>query len=77
MVSEPSFRVVIDIDRCIGSGMCLFAEPAVFDQNEVDGLVILLNERPSPDLLATVQRAVEGCPGQAIRLETDETSDRG
>jgi ferredoxin len=69
MVSKSSIRVIVDESRCVGSGMCLFTEPAVFDQDEETGIVIVLDENSSADLLTTLQRAVEGCPGQAIRLE--------
>jgi ferredoxin len=72
VVSEPSWRVVVDLSRCVGSGMCLFAEPAVFDQDDVNGLVVVVNDHPSSDVLDNVRRAVETCPGQAIRLEVED-----
>ncbi|NUT46430.1 MAG: ferredoxin, partial [Saccharothrix sp.] len=35
-------KVEVDQDRCAGSGMCALTDPAVFDQDEVDGTVVLL-----------------------------------
>jgi ferredoxin len=47
----------------------------VFDQNEDDGMAILLNEHPGPELLDTVRQAVLTCPGQAIRLIIESSDD--
>jgi ferredoxin len=68
-VSEGQATVVVDRSRCMGSGMCLWAEPKVFDQDDDDALVILLDEHPPPELLDSVRQAVRTCPAQAIRLE--------
>ena len=70
-MTSGAIRVIIDETRCIGSGNCLYNEPAVFDQNEDDGMAILLNEHPGPELLDTVRQAVLTCPGQAISLVID------
>ena len=64
-------HVVVDKSRCIGSGMCLYAEPMVFDQDEDDGTVILLEEFPDPSRLDNLRQAARSCPGQAIRLSLD------
>ena len=66
-------HVVVDKSRCIGSGMCLYAEPNVFDQDEDDGIVILLEEFPDPTHLDNVRHAARTCPGQAIRVSLDES----
>jgi ferredoxin len=75
VVTAGAIQVVIDETRCIGSGNCLYNEPAVFDQNEDDGMAILLNEHPGPELLDTVRQAVLTCPGQAIRLIIESSDD--
>jgi ferredoxin len=49
----------------------LYAEPAVFDQDEDDGIVVLLDEHPGPELYDNVSHAARTCPGQAIRLVSD------
>ena len=62
-------RVVVDRNKCIGSGQCVMTEPAVFDQDEDDGLVILLQESPDPDYAAAAADAAMICPSQAIKIE--------
>jgi ferredoxin len=61
-------RIVIDRDRCIGSGNCSFFAPATFDlDDELKSVVI----DPEGDDPGDVRAAVEGCPVQAIRVEDD------
>jgi ferredoxin len=40
----------------------------VFDQNEDDGVVIVLNDEPSPDQHDAVREAAILCPAAVIRL---------
>lgn len=61
-------RVTVDREACVGAGQCVMAAGEVFDQDD-DGIVILLNEKPDPSLLADVRRAVSLCPARAISLE--------
>ena len=68
MVNGPRFRVDVDVDRCVGSGNCVFREPAVFDQNEDDAVVFLLEQHPELRLLNSVTEAARQCPAQAIRV---------
>lgn len=62
-------RIVADTDRCVGAGQCVLTEPAVFDQNEDDGTVLVLVEQPEKDELAGAREAVGICPSQALSLE--------
>ncbi|MEU9127608.1 ferredoxin [Kitasatospora sp. NPDC048540] len=64
-------QVIIDQDRCCGSGQCVLTAPAVFDQGEDDGLVRLLEERPAATLTADVRLAAALCPGNAITVHGD------
>ena len=64
-------RVVTDTARCVGAGQCVLAEPAVFDQDDSDGTVVLLTEHVEGDQVATVEEAVDMCPSQAISLVED------
>jgi ferredoxin len=59
-------RVEVDPSRCIGSGQCVVAASAVFDQSPDDGIVILLEDSPPGDLDQAVRDAVALCPTQAI-----------
>jgi ferredoxin len=62
-------RVIVDTEKCIASGSCVTADPDVFDQREEDGIVILLEENPSPEHLEAVQKAARVCPAMAIIVE--------
>ncbi|MFI7545427.1 ferredoxin [Actinoplanes sp. NPDC049599] len=59
-------HVVADRDRCIGAGNCVLTLPAVFDQDEDEGLVVLLDADPPAESAELVARAVERCPAGAI-----------
>ena len=59
-------RIVIDRDRCIGSGNCSFFAPATFD---LDGDLKSVVVDPEGDDPADVRAAVEGCPVHAISVE--------
>jgi ferredoxin len=48
--------------------MCALTAPAVFDQSEDDGTVVVLDAEPPPQLQAAVERAVGLCPNGVIRL---------
>jgi ferredoxin len=62
-------RVRVDRERCIGSGMCVLSAPKVFDQDEDDGVVVLLDERPPADAHAAVLDAAERCPAAVITFD--------
>jgi ferredoxin len=55
-------------DRCCGAGHCVLIVPQVFDQNEHDGTVILLQDHPPADLHQLVWEAAEVCPTKAIEI---------
>ncbi|MYU32398.1 ferredoxin [Streptomyces sp. SID8358] len=60
-------RVTTDRDRCVGSGQCAMLSPDVFDQDD-DGLVVVLQERPDAELLEDVHRAADLCPSRTIQV---------
>jgi ferredoxin len=64
-------RIVVDRDRCCGIGNCTMAAPAVFDQNEHDGTVIVLQLSPAAEFHELVRRAESVCPCEAIRIEDE------
>jgi ferredoxin len=66
-------KVTVDRDRCVASGQCVLAAAAVFDQDENDGVVILLNENPSTDHYDAVRLAAQMCPASVIKV-TEEDS---
>lgn len=60
-------RVHVDLDRCEGHGLCVFAAPEVFDLDD-DGC-LHYDPHPPEALRAAVEDAVRSCPVAAIRLE--------
>lgn len=62
-------RIVVDRDRCIGSGMCVLTLPGVFDQSDEDGQVLVQKTSPEPYQLDSVRRAVRLCPMSALSLD--------
>jgi ferredoxin len=61
-------KVEIDRDRCVASGQCVLAAPAVFDQREDDGMVTLLTAELLPDHVDAVREAAFLCPAQVITV---------
>jgi ferredoxin len=61
-------KVEVDTDKCCGAGTCVLVAPDVFDQGDDDGIVILLDATPAPELHAAVREAASVCPAAAIRL---------
>jgi ferredoxin len=58
----------IDLDRCMGSGNCVFWAPETFDLSD-DGHAVVL-DGPPPDE-ERVHIAAQGCPVGAISLWRD------
>lgn len=61
-------KVSVDRRVCMGAGSCKQLAPEVFDQNEEDGIVVLLAEVPASGLEAAVRKAAKCCPSGAIRV---------
>lgn len=64
-------RVAADRDVCIGSGNCVFTAPAVFDQDDDEGLVVLLSADVDVQGAGAVRDAVAHCPSGALRIAED------
>jgi ferredoxin len=61
-------KVEVDVPKCVAAGQCVLVAPEVFDQRDEDGMVVLLDETPAPDLHEAVREAAMVCPAAAIRL---------
>ncbi|MCT4352013.1 ferredoxin [Streptomyces sp. Je 1-79] len=61
-------EVSVERERCQGAGMCALTAPEVFDQDEHDGLVVLLETRPPYASHAAVREAATLCPAGAIAI---------
>lgn len=60
-------KIVVDRERCTGLGICESYASDVFEVND-EGELVLVTEEISADM-ESVQKAVAGCPTEALRLE--------
>lgn len=61
-------RVVLEVDKCIGSANCEMIAPDVFEVGD-DMVCHILVEEPGPELADDTEMAVEACPTRALRIE--------
>lgn len=61
-------RVTVDRTRCQGYGNCVSSAPGVFDLDD-DNLAVVLVEEPSEERRAEVEQAMKLCPVAAITVE--------
>ena len=61
-------KVSVEADKCVSAGHCVLAAADVFDQNEDDGVVIILDDEPAPKHYDAVRQAAQLCPAAVIRL---------
>ncbi|MFE3945838.1 ferredoxin [Streptomyces sp. NPDC059118] len=74
-MSDPQdpLRLGVDRDRCVGAGMCALTAPEVFDQDDEEGLVVLLHPAPAPEHRAAARLAVGLCPAGAIARDPTDS----
>ena len=65
---EKNVQVILEVDKCIGSGSCEMLAPEVFEVGQ-DGLAHLLDASPGSDMETKCRAAEESCPTQAIQIE--------
>ncbi|MDA2807826.1 ferredoxin [Nocardiopsis suaedae] len=61
-------RIGADRDRCIGAGMCVLTAADLFDQDEEEGLVRVLDGAPAADRERDALRAARLCPSGALAV---------
>jgi ferredoxin len=61
-------NIAVDEDRCCAAGQCVLIAPEVFDQREEDGVVMLLDAAPPPQVHEAVRESAMACPAAAIEL---------
>jgi ferredoxin len=66
--AAPALAVRADVARCCGAGHCVRIAPQVFDQDERDGTVIVLQPHPPASLAPVVREAAAVCPTNAIAV---------
>lgn len=62
-------KIVVDYARCTGLGICEAFAPENFEVDD-NGDLVVLNNTVDAARLDAVQQAVEGCPTEALRLES-------
>ena len=67
-VGGVTLRVAADRSKCMGAGMCALNAPGVFDQDEDEGLVVVLDAEPPAERRDAVRDAANLCPASAISL---------
>jgi ferredoxin len=60
-------RVLVDYERCVGSGSCEAFAPDVFEVG-AEGVVEVLQPEPDERLMPDVRNAVQACPTRALSL---------
>lgn len=70
-------RIEVDRERCIGAGMCTLTAPDVFDQDEEDGRVVLLDPEPPEGRHPAARTAEASCPSGAISVLSAPDPRRG
>ncbi|MEU1231271.1 ferredoxin [Streptomyces sp. NPDC005828] len=63
-----SLRVSAERETCVTSSLCVYRLPQVFDQDE-EGRVVVLDDRPPDTLRDELRRAWRGCPTRSIQVE--------
>ncbi len=61
-------KVTANQDICASSGQCAALVPRVFGQRDEDGVVVVLDENPPPELADAIRQATRICPSGAIGI---------
>jgi ferredoxin len=62
-------KIVADTEKCVGSGQCVLTEPKLFDQNDNDSRVLILNDSPEDALAEKAKEAARVCPSRALSFK--------
>jgi ferredoxin len=62
-------KIIVDRARCTGLGICESLAPDCFEVDDAGTLVLLTDTVPEGGL-ADVRAAIDGCPTEALRLES-------
>ncbi|WP_371524759.1 ferredoxin [Streptomyces sp. NBC_01283] len=61
-------RIEVDLDRCVGAGMCALTAPAVFTQDDDGFSVVLAGQDTAADVPPMAREAARACPVSAVSL---------
>ncbi|MFJ8495124.1 ferredoxin [Streptomyces sp. NPDC094038] len=59
-------KIELNGDKCCAAGQCVLVAPALFDQRDEDGIVVLLNATPEAYEYAAAREAAQICPSSTI-----------
>jgi ferredoxin len=68
-VADQNWRVEVDREACMGSGMCIVYAPGSFEHDDETKAVF---QQPPGDALDAVRTAIEACPTGALTLIEDD-----
>jgi ferredoxin len=63
--------IVVDRERCVGSGQCVMRLPDVFTSDEQEGLVELVDATGAGHDAMELEDVAYSCPSQAILVRVD------
>jgi ferredoxin len=63
-----AFTLVLDTERCTGHGRCYALAPELFADDEYGHGLVIGAGGVTPEQMGAAERAVAGCPEQAIAL---------
>ena len=66
-----SERPVVDVEKCIASGMCEAIAPELFELGDREHAVALDVAEPTEEASQAMHDAVACCPVEAIRIESE------
>jgi ferredoxin len=61
-------KISIEYDRCEGHGRCVDAAPEIFELDDQEGRVVLLEQEPPEELRGKASAAVDACPVAALHV---------
>jgi len=61
-------KVKVDHELCSGDGICVDIAPDIFEMNEEDQAIVLVDTVP-PEQEDAVREAAESCPEECIYIE--------
>ncbi|ADD44472.1 ferredoxin [Stackebrandtia nassauensis] len=64
-------RLSADRDTCVGAGMCVLTAPEVFDQDDEQGRVVILDPGVVDERAEAVREAAVLCPAAALTVTED------
>ncbi|WP_420719200.1 ferredoxin [Streptomyces sp. NRRL S-1521] len=67
-----SVRIEVDVERCVGAGMCALTAPAVFTQDDEGFGAVLARQDASAASHPAVREAIRACPVGAVSLRAED-----